>query len=45
LCIWDSLVITTYIVAQLSNALSQLGRGENKETVRAILTTAFYALV
>lgn len=34
----------TYIVAQLSQALTQIALGEDSETVKAILTTAFSVL-
>lgn len=34
----------TYIVAQLSQALAQIALGEDSETVKAILTTAFSML-
>lgn len=38
-------LVATYIDAQLSNALSQMARGEQSNTVRAVLTMAFSVLV
>lgn len=38
-------LVATYIDTQLSNALSQMARGEQSNTVRAVLTMAFSVLV